>query len=107
MRNNLGLGLRGPDIRPGLENRHLIIGPRSQNVKKGYGRSFPNNRSTFQDYRFSLVPVPLLSTLDFGVETLDMDLNIRFWTIFMYGLSLGLSYFIQLTHLSVKGFDLR
>ena len=22
---NLGLGMRGPDIRPGLDNRHLII----------------------------------------------------------------------------------
>ena len=25
VRNNLGLGLRGLDIRPGLDNRHLII----------------------------------------------------------------------------------
>ena len=25
VRINLGLDLRGPDIRPGLENRHLII----------------------------------------------------------------------------------
>ena len=25
VRINLGLGLRGPDIRPGLDNRHLIV----------------------------------------------------------------------------------
>ena len=25
VRNNLGLGLRGLDIRPGLDNRHLIL----------------------------------------------------------------------------------
>ena len=25
MRINLGLGLRGPDIRPGVDNRHLIL----------------------------------------------------------------------------------
>ena len=25
VRSNLGLGLRGLDIRPGLDNRHLII----------------------------------------------------------------------------------
>ena len=25
MRINLGLGLRGPDLRPGLDNGHLII----------------------------------------------------------------------------------
>ena len=61
MRINLGLGLRGPDIRPGLDNRHLIIEGhrglqgdkrskkviedhgsrgRSRKVKEGQGRSW-------------------------------------------------------------------
>ena len=40
---NLGLGLIGPDIRPGLDNRHLIIEGhrRSWKVKDGHGWSFP------------------------------------------------------------------
>ena len=53
---NLGLDLRGPDIRPGFDNGHLIIeghrGLRSSwKVKKGQGRvgrSFPISRLTFQ-----------------------------------------------------------
>ena len=48
VRINLGLGLKGPDIRPGLDNRHLIIeGHRGLrkviecplNVMEGQGRS--------------------------------------------------------------------
>ena len=44
VRINLGLGLKGPDIRPGLDNRHLIIEGRrgrrrSQKVIKVHGRS--------------------------------------------------------------------
>ena len=48
MRINLGLGLRGPDIRPGLDRRHLIKerhrgfegNKRSQKVIKGHRRSW-------------------------------------------------------------------
>ena len=40
MRINLGLGLRGPDIRPGLNNRHSIIeGHRGLRRLKGHRRS--------------------------------------------------------------------
>ena len=47
MKINLVLALRGPDIRPGVDNRHLIIeghrghrGHRSSwKVRKGQGRS--------------------------------------------------------------------
>ena len=47
----------GPDIRPCLDNRHLIIEGhretikgvgRSWKVKEGQGRSFPDTRLTFQ-----------------------------------------------------------
>ena len=38
----------GPDIRPGVGNRHLILGhTRSYIVTEGHRRSFPNNRLTF------------------------------------------------------------
>ena len=53
MRINLGLGLRGPDIRPGLDNGHLIIeGDRGLRrlwkVIEGHGRSFPITRLTLK-----------------------------------------------------------
>ena len=40
MRFNLGMSLRGPDIRPGLDNRHLIIEGhgKSWKVMEGQGR---------------------------------------------------------------------
>ena len=46
MRIDLGSGLEGPDIRPGLDNRHLIM--RSWKVKEGQRWSFPDTRLTFQ-----------------------------------------------------------
>ena len=84
----LGLGLSDPDIRPGLDNRHLII--------EGHGWSFPITRLTFQvrkvmgggwvgwwpvgmqDYSVSPSPGPFPLDFGFGTWIWDLDLGLGF-----------------------------
>ena len=86
MRFNLGLSLRGPDIRPGLDNRHLII-----EGHEGQGRSWKvflwvvggvGGVVACRIMVSAPVLVPFLWTLDFGFETWiwDSDLGLRSWT---------------------------
>ena len=84
MRITLGLGLRGPDISPDLDNRHLII-----EGHEGQGRSWKfflwvvGGGGGVVACRIMVsapVLVPFLWTLDFGFETLDLDLELRFGT---------------------------
>ena len=73
MRINLGCGFSGPDIRPGLDNRDLIIeGHRGHRIIV----SAP-------------VPVPFLWTLDFGFGTWIWDMDFGF----VFGTGLGLDNF--------------
>ena len=100
----------GPAIRPGLDNRHLIIeghievlegDKRSWKVKEGHGWSFPITRLTFQVRKVigggcvacriivsAPVPVPFLWTLNlgrvFGTCIWDLDLGLGF------GIGIGL-----------------
>ena len=59
MRINLVLGLRGPDNRPGLDNRHLII-----EGHRGHRRSL------------KVIKDPFLWTLNFGFWTWIWDLDL-------------------------------
>ena len=72
-------------IRPGLDNRHLIIRSqqvikghrRSQKVMEGHGRSWWWWWVACRIMVSAPVLVPFLWTLDFGFETLDLDLVLR------------------------------
>ena len=102
VRINLFLGLRGPDIRLGLNNRHLILEGhrrswkvmesqgRSRKVMDGHGWSFPITGLTFPVRKViggvfgwvacriilsAPVSFPFLWTLDFEFLTWIWDLN--------------------------------
>ena len=88
------MGLRGPDIRPGHDNRHFIIKGhrgfrRSRKVMDGL---FPSLDLHFWSEKLGVggwwiivsapVPVPFLFDfgLGFGIWIWDLDFGLGFWT---------------------------
>ena len=92
-----GLDLRGPDIRPGLYNRHLIIEGHKK-VIKGHGRSLNVMESQGRSRKdYSVSPSPSPFPLDFGLGCgtwiWDLDLGPGFGDLVL-GLDLGLTIII-------------